>query len=166
MNLTPVDPFDPNRLYHEEKYNLQNMLIKQTKMPHEVKSSDKINEIWFDRINSEVYSRARGKIKESNNSGDAFFNGVNDEEFLAFCQVLADEYGPKDVKITGAMLVRYTNASSGYPCNRLTMISVQDDRKVYSGNGGPNVTRPKYDWDDDDDDAFFREMNRVYRRTF
>lgn len=78
----------------------------------------------------------------------------NQQKFSDRCKQLIEEYGPVDendyagkckrtdeveakaaaeiepIEITGAIIIRYTNVSSGYPCERLTTIKVPSDGKA------------------------------------
>ena len=110
----PCDPFDISRLYASEKYSLQNMLLKAVNLPKEVFPSDKVWENYSDRIYDEL--QAAWPLLKSHEGGDAFFHGVTDKSLLAWGSKLAG------FKATGVAVVRFTNASSGYPCLRITVV--------------------------------------------
>lgn len=167
-SFTPVDPYDYSRLYGREKYNLQNMLLKQVNMPAWSEPGDVINELWSDRFITEW--QLASKLVESAANGDAFFAEATDESFLKFAakvvallsngekfwtrykELIAQKPLPEDAyaeickrndaayqqaaseiepaEITGAVLIRYTNASSGYPCLRLSTIKASTEGRV------------------------------------
>jgi hypothetical protein len=80
MELTP---FSHHRLYAEEKYNLQNMVLKMVNYPAKIDTTlDKTFDIYADRAYTEWNAAAR--LIKSTATGDAWFNGVSDEDFLLF----------------------------------------------------------------------------------
>jgi hypothetical protein len=123
-----VDPFNYNRLYGNEKYNLQKMELKSVNFPAQVEDGMGTS-VWDDRIYTEW--RKAGEGITSSYSGDAFWAGVSNEDLLVFAQRVADAIHFNQ-KVTGARITRYTNASSGYPCLVLEMTS-----------GGKGIRRPK-----------------------
>lgn len=139
--FSPVDPYDFNRLYNDEKYSLQGMLLNQVSMPEFLTDKDKYFEIWSDRIDSAIWTKARATIDPNQGGGDAFFAQLTNKEFMGFCQVLWNESGMKG-DITGATVVRYTNAG-GFPCLRFAIIAMAGERSTWSGNSGPNIKMPK-----------------------
>lgn len=138
-----VDPFDFNRLYGPEKYSLQNMLLKQVTYPAQIDLSvDKPYDGWSDHSREE-FSVALAGI-ESTLSGDAFFNGIKDEDFLTFASKFFSLINKREIKLTGARAVRTTN-NGGYPTITIDGVILVSNQKVFSGNSGPAVNRPKYD---------------------
>jgi hypothetical protein len=76
-------PFSHHRLYGDEKYSLQNMVLKMVDYPARLDSSlDQYFSIYVDRARTE-WSAAQQLIT-SESSGDAWFVGVSDEDFLFF----------------------------------------------------------------------------------
>ena len=114
-----VDPFNYDRLYGNEKYSLNGMLLKQANCPTWVQAGDESFEIWSDRSRTE-WSEAMDGLT-SNYGADAFFAGVDDDDFLAFASKLVSAVNKREIKITGAAVVRYTDGG-GYPTLRLSAV--------------------------------------------
>jgi hypothetical protein len=126
VTTSEMDGFNFNRLYGNEKYNLQNMELKSVNFPAQ---AEHYHSIYEDRALTEWRKAAEGI--ESRQSGDAFWAGVSDKDVLVFAQRMADALSFKH-KVTGARISRHTNWSSGYPILLLEMTS-----------GGKNLRRPK-----------------------
>jgi hypothetical protein len=79
-----VTPFWYDRLYGDEKYSLNNMLLKMANFPAgcDQAAGDEVFEVYLDRVMSEA--DAAWSLLKSNMSGDAFLNGATNESFLAF----------------------------------------------------------------------------------
>ena len=118
-----VDPFNYDRLYGNEKYSLNGMLLKQANCPTWVEPGDESFEIWSDHCRTE-WSNAHDLL-ESSYSGDAFYAGATDESFLAFASKLVSEVNKREIKVTGAAIVRYTDGG-GYPTLRLSAVVVKN----------------------------------------
>jgi len=117
----PVDPFDFERLYGDEKYSLQNMLLRQVNMPaYALLGADKIYDVWEDRNPTVWWGNA--DVLKSRYTGDAFFAGVDDGPFLKWAAAVVSAAEGRPAAVTGAAVVRFTNAMSGYPVLRLTAI--------------------------------------------
>lgn len=114
----PAHPFNFDRLYGNEKYSLQNMLLKEANMPTEMTLDDQAWEIWSDRIHSEW--QAAWPLLKTEGHADATFNRCADADFLAFASKVVSLVNNREVQVTGAVVVRFTNATSGYPTYRLT----------------------------------------------
>src|SRR5208337_602789 len=123
MNATASYPFDYSRLYGNEKYSLQNMLLKEVNMPTEVEPGDVFYEVWSDRIYTE--SQNAWPLLKSNELGDAYLAGATDESFLAFASALFSAVEKKPIILTGACAVRYTDAG-GFPCIRYSGAVIKD----------------------------------------
>ena len=117
-----VDPFNFDRLYGNEKYSLNGMLLKQANCPTWVESGDESFEIWSDHSRGE-WNDALPLIESSYNA-DAFFAGATDESFLAFASKVVSEVNKREIKVTGAAIVRYTDGG-GYPTLRLSAVVVK-----------------------------------------
>jgi len=127
----PVDPFDFERLYGDEKYSLQNMLLKQAGMPaYAYLGTDRIYDIWEDRNPVAWWEGVRKFLPGSRYTGDAFFAGVGDEPFLKWAAAVVSAVEGRPTAVTGAAVVRFTNAMSGYPALRLTAVEtvIEPDR--------------------------------------
>jgi hypothetical protein len=83
-----ADPFEYSRLYENEKYNLNNMVLAQANFPHDYYPDDTLYSIWSDRITREwcACSHLLGKSKFS--GGDAFLAGVSSKNLIAFASKL------------------------------------------------------------------------------
>lgn len=187
MELTP---FSHMRLYGDEKYSLQNMVLKMTDYPAKLDTAkDQHFNIYVNRAHTEWHAAAR--LITSKESGDAWFEGVSDKDFLFFAGKLfamldnqpvfhkriAELYGSmalagldeekdysehldlriktrewaelqaaKEIEplpITGALMVRMTNVSSGYPCPILTGVIQKSKFARYSGNMAPFIKYPR-----------------------
>jgi hypothetical protein len=199
MELTP---FSSMQLYGDKKYSLQNMVLKMTDYPAKVDTSlDQHFSIYVDRAYTAWGAAAR--LISSKESGDAWFAGVSDKDFLLFAGKLfamlnthkpctGDEYvqnayrysnkfesrvseligskalaadafdadGYENLKLsiktrewaelqaareieplplTGALMVRMTNVSSGYPCPVLLGVIQKSKFARYSGNSAPFI---------------------------
>ena len=111
------DPFDYERLYGDEKYSLNNMLMKSYNFPARVKKGDlygayqdRISELWYSDKAKELLVQHNPKASW----GDHGYAYLTDESLLNFAQYIADalDFGKK---VTGARIIRFTNAMSGYP---------------------------------------------------
>jgi hypothetical protein len=183
MELTP---FSHMRLYGDEKYSLQNMVLKMVDYPAKIDSTkDQTFSIYVDRAYTE-WGAAQRLIK-SKDSGDAWFNGVSDnayqysskfrsrvaelygsialsglweargddmkgEEYTKYLDLSiktrkwAEEQAAKEIEpmpITGALMVRMTNVSSGYPCPVLMGVIQKSRFARYSGDRAPFITYPR-----------------------
>jgi hypothetical protein len=197
MELTP---FSSMQLYGDKKYSLQNMVLKMTDYPAKVDTSlDQHFCIYVDRAYTQWHAASRGI--PSTQTGDAWWAGVTDKEFLRFASRLfailntprtitgdeivqdayrysnkylsrlaelqgsmalagldADGYDNLDLRIktrewaevaaaeeieplplTGALMVRMTNVSSGYPCPVLMGVIQKSKFARYSGNSAPFI---------------------------
>ena len=114
-----VAPFNFDRLYGNEKYSLNDMLLKEASCPTWVEPGDESFEIWSDHSRTE-WNDALSLIKSSYN-GDAFFAGATDESFLAFASKVVSAVNKREVKVTGAAIIRYTDGG-GYPTLRLSAV--------------------------------------------
>ena len=132
-----VDPFNFDRLYGNEKYSLNGMLLKQANCPTWVEPGDESFEIWSDHSIAE-WNDAHSLL-ESTYSGDAFYAGATDESFLAFASKLVSAVNKREIKVTGAAVVRYTNGG-GYPTLRLSAVVVK--RRAGRKYGVP-LTKPE-----------------------
>ena len=117
----PCSRFDFDRLYHGEKYSLQNMLLKEVNMPSFAYPGEWVNDVWSDHSHAAFWDNAKSLIK-SHHTGDAFFAGATDQSFLEWAIAVMSKVEGKVVPLTGAAVIRYTNVSSGYPTLRLTGI--------------------------------------------
>jgi len=115
IKTIPVEPFEFSRLYGDEKYSLTEMTLREVNFPDEVEDGH-VTSTWSDRVGSDAWYAAKEGI-ESRMSGDAWWNGVSSEDFLAFAAKIAVIVGFKH-EVTGARMVRYTDGG-GYPCLRL-----------------------------------------------
>ena len=131
-----VDPFNFDRLYGNEKYSLNDMLLKQASCPTWVEQGDQSFEIWSDRSRTEW--EAALPLIESSYNGDAFFAGATDESFLAFASKVVSEVNKSEIKVTGAAIVRYTDMG-GFPTLRLSAVVTK--RKTGRQYGVP-LTKP------------------------
>jgi hypothetical protein len=197
MELTP---FSSMQLYGDKKYSLQNMVLKMADYPAKMDSAvDQHFSIYVDRAYTQWHAASRGI--PSTQTGDAWWAGVSDREFLRFAGKLfailntprkvtgdeyvqnanhysnqylsrlaelqgsmalagldADGYDNLDLRIktrewaevaaaeeieplplTGALMVRMTNVSSGYPCPVLMGIIQKSKFARYSGNSAPFI---------------------------
>jgi hypothetical protein len=139
----PCDPFDSSRLYGNERYSLQNMLLREVNMPSTYfEGVDKMYEVYEDCARPYFWDCAESIRGDQggdawwtgvdqhrevpgfagDQGGDAWWTGVADAPFLAWATDVFSKLEGKPVKLTGACVIRYTNVSSGYPCLRLTGI--------------------------------------------
>jgi hypothetical protein len=121
--FSPCDPFSSYRLYGDEKYSLQNMLLKDAGNLR-VGPDDVVWEQWSDRLYSEM--EEAWPLLKSSMSGDAFFAGCTDKSLLAFAsKIVGGAYGGAK----GVRVVRFTNCSSGHPCLRFTVVCRKGPKK-------------------------------------
>lgn len=123
MDKRPFEPcsrFDFDRLYGRGKYGLQNMLLREVNMPTYVYAGEWVTDIWSDRCLDAFWNNA--KLIESRYTADAFFAGATEDSFLKWATAVVADVEGKQIPITGAAVVRYTNVMSGYPVLRLTAI--------------------------------------------
>lgn len=152
VNLGPADPYNPSRLWGDEKYCLQNMLIHQYRMPFSA-PPEFLGSVYTDRV-YEAWARAHKEVVEKSAckaymGGDAcnWFRECSNEDFLRYAQILSDAcHGsgqsvlddvsaaadPSKPRVRGARMVRFTNVSSGYPTYRWDF---------YYENDGPHDRR-------------------------
>lgn len=141
----PAEPFSFTRLYDSiEKYQLQNMMLCQVRMPHTIYQGEKMWDVWGDRIGADSVANAWKHIVTTG-SGDHALAEATPDSLLAFSQSLNDEInGAHSFTVTGMLAVRFTNHMSGYPTIRVSMVGdLAEGRTVYSGMSGPNIIRPK-----------------------
>lgn len=119
IKTTPADRFDYNRLYGQEKYNLNNMTLAKVNFPYSV-NEGKITSVWSDHIYKE-YRNAIAEVTSAQN-GDAFWNGVSSEQLLKFASDVAKAVN-FEPEVTGVRIVRFTNVMSGYPVLRIDIAS-------------------------------------------
>src|SRR5271157_784047 len=80
MELTP---FSSMQLYGDKKYSLQNMILKMVSYPDKIDTAvDENFTIYVDRAYTAWGAAAR--LINSKESGDAWFAGVSDKDFLLF----------------------------------------------------------------------------------
>lgn len=75
--------------------------------------------MWSDRDHGAWEDARRGIA--SAECGDAWWHGVSRADLLTFARRMADTLGIRG-EVTGARVVRYTNAATGYPTLRLDVI--------------------------------------------
>lgn len=119
------DPYSYNRLYGDEKYSLQGMLLKQANFPRTYSERDELYDIWSDRVYSE-WVAASDELIVTKATGDAYYAEATDASFLAFASKLFSTINNKEITLTGAALVRNTNGG-GYPCLYLMGIVMSDE---------------------------------------
>lgn len=132
------------------------MLLKAVNMPSFAYSDEWVNDVWSDRFQNAFWDNAKRLIK-SHYNGDAFFAGATDQSFLEWAIAVMSEVENKVVPLTGAAVIRYTNASSGFPTLRLTGIVathnldsrpygiILPERRVVT-IGGEFEMEPNYDY--------------------
>ena len=116
LKMEEADPFDFNRLYHDEKYCLNNMTLCQARFPT---SADQAYSVWSDRV--EGWNKARLDTKSNYRGGDEWWAGVQEDSLLAFAVRIA-EIVQYQHKVTGARIVRFTNKNQ-YPVLRLDIVT-------------------------------------------
>jgi len=199
MELTP---FSSYQLYGDKKYSLQNMVLKMVDYPAKIDTAlDHSFDIYVDRAYTEWGAAAR--LISSKESGDAWFAGVSDKDFLLFAGKLfamlnthkpctgdeivqnayrysnkfqsrvaelfgsmalagldeekdyrehldlriktrewAEKQAAEEIEplpVTGALMVRMTNVSGGYPCPILMGVVQKSKFARYSGNSAPFI---------------------------
>lgn len=142
--IEKAHPFNAHRLWGDEKYSLQNMLMRQVMFPFHAAKDDQTESQWTDRNPELVQAAGQKYLRKfqcSFESGDSL-RQLSPEEFLAFCQ----EATGIDWKPTGARIVRYTNAASGYPTYRIDCYAPKDgkDYPCSSSNHPGNVILPDH----------------------
>lgn len=138
--FNPAYPYNYNRLYGSEKYNLQNMLLKQVNFPRYYSDEDKLYDIWSDRVYTEWMQADR--LIDTNQTGDAWYAGATDKSFLRFASEVFSLINKEPIELTGAALVRYTNVSNGYPCLYLMGIVMSPEKR----NMGYPLIQQRQDW--------------------
>lgn len=122
--FNPVDPYDSHRLYGDERYNLQNMLLKQVSVPAELEDGDRSWEIYSDYV--PIQWNEAWKLLNVKSYGDSMLESSSDESFLAFASKLVSLIEGYEITVTGAVAVRFTNVMSGFPTIRLTAVIAKD----------------------------------------
>lgn len=146
VNVELTDPFCYERLYGNEKYSLNNMLMTQTSvLPARVEYGKAAS--WYSDQVSKEWDAARVGISSTAN-GDAWWNGVDSKQLLRFAKRIAVAFGFTH-DVTVARIVRYTNAGQ-YPVYRLD---------IFSGGEG-YLMNPKSKRYRGFDDHFFLEEGR------
>ncbi|MFF2532346.1 hypothetical protein ACFVS2_25890 [Brevibacillus sp. NPDC058079] len=113
--------------YHElcmNSYGVQNMLIVQHNFPKYFYEGDYINSYYSDRFSSEDWENALQHISHELHI-DEWVELEADEDLLDELLHFASALFKRDV--TGVRIVRYTNASSGYPVWRIDVFSKGSD---------------------------------------
>jgi hypothetical protein len=109
-----VYPFSHSRLYGAEKYDLQNMLLKEVNFPaFYYPEQDKLYDAWSDRVYFE-WDEAN-KVVVSSAYGDERYAHATDESLLKFGNQLFSNINREKIELTGVAIVRHTDVSSGYP---------------------------------------------------
>lgn len=139
----PADRFEFQRLYGNEKYSLQNMVLGDTGFPDQV-AYGRCTSVYHDRVYTEWRASMEGIT--STQSADAFWSGVSSEDLLKFGTLMAKVIGFRH-KVTSVRVVRFTNVATGYPCYRLDI-----------ANGGKIVHKhQRLVEEHGHDDAYFNE---------
>jgi hypothetical protein len=165
-------PFDFDRLYGNEKYSLNYMLLKMANFPAKIDTSvDRAFEIYSDRV-SHPWSQALTLIK-TKYTGDAYIAGATDESFLAFAGKLFalveneskfiarykeiykslardNVSNPwqqaadeiESLPITGAICVRFTDGG-GFPSLFLSGVIQKSNQLTYNGDAAPFVKQSR-----------------------
>jgi len=146
IEVNKADPFDINRLWGDEKYNLQNMLMRQVNFPAYCYERDIMWSVYHDRAYDTFYAACEKYLKPMGGGleGGSSLNALSSEKFLEFCR----EAIGCDKPITGARFIRYTNVSSGYPCYRIDVYAKGEGNPevpTYSDMNAPNVNRQERD---------------------
>ena len=119
-------PFDNSRLYGDEKYSLNDMLLGTTEMPHGTRGTTipegyGSHTVWSDHAH-DLWTRTCEIAKpESSARSDAFWSGVSSTDLLAFARAMAVEVNVRE-EVVGTRIVRFTNRKSQYPVLRLDII--------------------------------------------
>ena len=144
-NMTTVDAY--RMTFGDADYSVQNMLVRQADFPAEYFDGDVVDSEWNDRarINFEMAHKQHfpeGTEGTSRNWVETMRH-MPQETFLAWCKVAVyGDTGNIRAQLTGARLVRFTNASSGYPAYRVDVFTKGKDTprtELYNRMGGPLV---------------------------
>lgn len=139
-------PYNMSRLWGDEKYSLQNMLVRQVNFPLYYYEGDTCWEVWTDRVPDEDHKKAKEFIDSCSDKpmfGYDLMSAVKPEDFLKFCALMAGK--GNEPTPTGARVVRYTSAR-GYPVHRYDLYWRHPDSPMeqgYDGNFAPNVIQPQ-----------------------
>jgi len=133
-----VTPFNRERLYRDGRYSIQNMLLREVHMPSAAYTGELTFDVWSDRELNVFWDTAK-KIIETYERGESFFVGASDASFLEWASTVVSHVNNKPIKLTGAAVVRFTDASSGYPVLRLTGIVATEDLQTRPYG----ITRPE-----------------------
>lgn len=147
LTVSKAEPFNPTRLWGDEKYSLQNMLMRQVRFPAYFHEGDLFSEWWSDHAYKTFQAaceKYRGRVGPNAGSfeGGDFLSALSEDDFVEFCREAIGAEHPA----TGARVVRHTNASSGYPVYSIQVFAVGEgnpDVPVYSSQDAPNVNWPQ-----------------------
>lgn len=141
------DAFDAGRIYSEEKYSLNNMLMRQDRYPFgRLNPGDQMITVWSDR--PETSARFNDACEKhfaeqpGNFESGARFSDLSPDEFIAW----AKEASGTDKEVVGVQLVRFTDDRSQFPVYRLNLyvpIRTHVLPQLHSGNFAPNVVHPE-----------------------
>lgn len=133
----PVHPYNSHRLWGDEKYNLQNMLLCEVNMPTSHYEGEQIFDIWDDRI-STIWYEMRDKFLDSKGSGCSMYALASEKSILEFASAVFSKVEGRPIKLTGCAIVRFTNEMSGYATLRLTGI-IATERLAGRKYGVPKI---------------------------
>jgi hypothetical protein len=182
IKIEKAKPYDSGLLWDTYKrFDIQNMLYRQVNFPayfHTASdpilgivngAGDQMERYWSDR-DYHGWENACQFLSEKypNQSFEGFISSSTPEDFLAFVKYLH-----KEGDITGARLLRYTNASSGYPTYAIDVFikSPQTpETPLYSGQMAPNVEyndgpgRRSFLYKDEEFDDGYEEIDGEFKR--
>lgn len=118
VNANDPSPYDWRRLYGDEKYGLQNMLLARWNAPNRLRGGYGAHRVWSDQIHAQWEESLRGI--ESSESNDAWWNGVSNQNLRLFARRIAWRMCMSE-KVVGMRIVRYTDAHQ-YPMFALDII--------------------------------------------
>jgi hypothetical protein len=110
----------PNRSIGGD-YSYTNILVRQHDFPSFVADGDAYSEIDSDRVPHKSWRKACETIERHKDgtspSVKYWLENCSSEQFMAFCQAIADtpEWGLEGIKIDGARVTVTANRSSGHP---------------------------------------------------
>jgi hypothetical protein len=141
LSVDKCSPYKLERIFGVEKYSLNNMLIRQADFPANISSNDNLISIWTDKVEIPFISATTKYLSEIKKGPFESGLGIQSLDKLSFLSYMKDSVEFTD-DITGARMVRFTNASSCYPVYRIDLYIQSSDNKsqiLYSDNNAPNV---------------------------
>jgi len=141
--INKARPWNYLELCGDNRYDVQNMLVRQYRFPAECYRSDTIPSTYQDRDHG-AWRRACDDFNPKTEKGygvnESDMQSCTDKKFLQFCRVFLH-----NKELTGCRVIRYTNRANGFRCLLVMGYKRGEGNpkvKVYSDEDAPNVEQP------------------------